>query len=804
MLKWLINLLPRRFRLQRRKWEKVLVEKKVQPAAIREDFMPFGPLLWVVFFLALPVTSICFSGKAPLRFHVAPGQIISTPIAAEFPFSYESDIQTRRLRERKTMRIAPVYKLDLEQLQQFQRQIFQLELDINAFEEQWPAENSQEIRQVQINAFLDTLNHRYGFGLTEGDLGAILGNSTVASRRYLWNEGLDVLRLVLQEGIVDSALQTSALSQRSYFMNLDLARESEGKNLRTQEDALLYLRIHLGALDERRHLTSALFHVLRHGIYPNLTYDREKTDEKKAIIEATVKSVLVNVDEGEIIVGAGAPVGAAELEKLRAYRQNLQLRSTSFLGIFHLRWVQFLETFCILFCAALIVRTIYAKRQGRQLGTRILFLATMLIFNLLLLRAVAALWMLKPLNSHAIVFRVLPFMTPIFVGVILVSFELGRRGAMVFSLLLDIFFTLMIGKGLEFFSVTLLAMLLAVHQCHGAIYKSQILRIGTLSGLGLGFAIFWMTSFGDLEWKVGLAQALGATIFGLGNGLLAIVLLSPFERLFHLTSNLRLHELSDFNHKLLRQLQLYAPGTYHHSLMVANVAEQAAKEVGANSMLCRVAALFHDIGKITKPEYFIENQTEENPHEKKAPRISALIIKSHVREGMEVARASGIPPRVIQIMAEHHGNTLMQYFYDKARSQRIKTASQDGGEGGQESGEVEESFYRYDGPRPQSVEAAILMLVDSCEAASRSLQKVTPQSVESLVNAIFKIKTEDGQLDDCPITYRQINAIRGCIINSLVNVLHGRISYAPRTRSKKPGDGPTNLACLRNGGIGVS
>jgi putative nucleotidyltransferase with HDIG domain len=215
--------------------------------------------------------------------------------------------------------------------------------------------------------------------------------------------------------------------------------------------------------------------------------------------------------------------------------------------------------------------------------------------------------------------------------------------------------------------------------------------------------------------------------------------------------------------------------------MVASIAERAAKDVDANGLLCRVAALFHDVGKITKPEYFIENQIEDNPHAEKSPRISALIIKSHVREGLEVARSAGIPRRVTQIMAEHHGNTLMQYFYDKAELEMQDQSLPSDDSSAQDCGEVDESFYRYDGPRPQSIEAAILMLVDSSEAASRSLQRITPQNVENLVNSIFKAKIDDGQLDDCPITYRQVHIIRKSVILSLVNMLHSRISYAPRT-----------------------
>ncbi|MDR2577018.1 MAG: HDIG domain-containing protein [Puniceicoccales bacterium] len=766
-----------------------------------EEQISVRRLLWAIIPLSLIVSMICFSGQAPMRFHVVPYQVLSVPIVADFPFSFESTIQTKRLQERKTLRVAPVYKLELERLQQFQKQIAQLEKDINAFEEQWPPQSEKEVRQSQISVFLETVNRRYGFGLLESDLSALLNGTTVASRHYFWNEGINVLRLVMQEGVVDSGW-TSDGGQHSYFVGLDILGtpgETEKNSLRTQEDALLYLRIHLGALDERRNITNALFHIFRHGVYANLTFDREKTEEKKALVSSLVKPVVVNVEEGEIIVNAGTPADGLELEKLHAYRQQLQQHSTTIFGVQNMRLEQVLETFCIFFCAAMIVRTLYAQRQGGQLGTRLLFLASLLVANLLLLRLTTSLWTMRQLAHNVIVFRALPFLLPIFAGVILVSFELGRRGAVIFAVLLDIFLTLMIGKNLDFFAINLFAMLLAVQQCHRALFRSQILYIGVFSGVGLGIAAFWLATFGgEFRWMEGFVQALAAIISGCANGICAIALLSPLERMFHLTSNLRLQELSDFNHKLLRQLQLYAPGTYHHSLMVASVAEQAAKDVGANDLLCRVAALFHDIGKMTKPEYFIENQTEENPHTLKAPRVSALIIKSHVREGMELARIAGIPRRVIQTMIEHHGTTLMHYFYQKAQQQ----AQAESKKLEEENWEpVDESFYRYDGPRPQSVESAILMLVDSCEAASRSLPKVTPKSVDDMVRTIFQNKIEDGQLDNCPITYWQIATIRKSVSSSLANILHGRVSYAPHIRSGihrsgKKVDGPTKIAVL--------
>jgi putative nucleotidyltransferase with HDIG domain len=694
---------------------------------------------------------------------------------AEFPFVYESAIQTQRQRERKALQVAPVYKLIMDRFQEFRRQVIQLESYLNSFDKDW----AQDIMAEERASRLTELNHRFGFALTEGDLRALLEDSSPATRRYLIGESLDILQIVMSDGIIDFAAPSPAASEpRNYFLNLDLAEETVGRNLRTQEDALLYLRIHLGALDERRHVTGALFHILRHGIYPNLAYDREKTDERKIQASNSVRPVSVTVENGETIVPANSPASSLDLERLRAYRAQLQKRDPSLAGINPARLGQFWETLSILLCATILFQSICRSRRDDQLGTRMLLLASILAANLLLFRFEASFWALPGLAAHPRLFQVLPFLSPLFVGVILVSLLLGRRSGVTFAILLDIFFTLMIGKDLSFFVYVLLAMLLVVYQCRLVTFKSQILRVGTLSGLLLGLGAFWISGIAKLRWETGLIQALGALASGLANGLLAIFFLSHCERLFHLTSNVRLQELSDFNHRLLRQLQLYAPGTYHHSLMVASLAEQAAFELGANGPLCRVAAYFHDVGKISHPEYYIENQTDGNPHAEKSSRISALIIKGHVRDGVEIARSAGIPIRVTQLMAEHHGTTRMEYFYGQAK-QHYEKIHGDGGE-------VDEGAYRYDGPRPRSLEAIILMLVDSCEAASRSLRKITPQSVEHLVHSIFQSKIEDGQLDDCAITFQQVRILKKSIATSLVNMLHSRIGYAPWSREKPP------------------
>ncbi|HLS28804.1 MAG TPA: HDIG domain-containing protein, partial [Opitutales bacterium] len=234
-----------------------------------------------------------------------------------------------------------------------------------------------------------------------------------------------------------------------------------------------------------------------------------------------------------------------------------------------------------------------------------------------------------------------------------------------------------------------------------------------------------------------------------------------------------------------------APGTYHHSLVVANLSENAANAIGANGLLCRVCAIFHDIGKIIKPEYFIENQREGiNPHNDRSPSFSALVIKSHVKDGVDLAVNYKLPRVVIDVIRQHHGTSLIQYFYHQAKQKELaESEPSDGTPPARDVDKVSESTYRYDGPKPQFRESAIIFFADAVEAASRTLKKATPQSIAELIDKIVTSRIEDGQLDECPLTLQEIAEIKKSFAFSLVNMLHNRIEYPREGQDDKSGNG---------------
>jgi putative nucleotidyltransferase with HDIG domain len=259
-----------------------------------------------------------------------------------------------------------------------------------------------------------------------------------------------------------------------------------------------------------------------------------------------------------------------------------------------------------------------------------------------------------------------------------------------------------------------------------------------------------------------------------------------FEHAFQITTDISWLEASDLNHPLLRRMTIEAPGTYHHSLVVANLAEAAAEAIGANATLCRVCAYFHDVGKLVKPEYFTENMNfERNPHEDLAPTMSALIIVAHVKEGVDLALKYKLNQRIIDIIQEHHGTSLVYYFYKRALQQH-----EDARAGGKimnlrehDIPEVREESFRYSGPKPQTKESAIVSLADAVESASRSLEKPTPAKIEQLVNDIIDQRVADHQLDECDLTLSDIRIIADRFRFTLMTMLHSRIAY-PKQESK--------------------
>jgi putative nucleotidyltransferase with HDIG domain len=326
--------------------------------------------------------------------------------------------------------------------------------------------------------------------------------------------------------------------------------------------------------------------------------------------------------------------------------------------------------------------------------------------------------------------------------------------------------------------------------------RSRLVRAGFFVGLAtwllaLTFGhipVPWDFFSSTVDWPTLGLESVAAVGSSILTALIVSGALPILETAFRLTTDISWLEAADLNHPLLRRLTIEAPGTYHHSLVVANLSESAAEIVGANPTMCRVCAYFHDIGKLVKPEYFTENmRAGRNPHDELAPTMSALIIIAHVKEGVDLALKHKLNQRIIDVIQEHHGTSMVGYFHKRALQQQ-----EDARQGGkimnireEDIPEVREESFRYSGPRPQSREAGIISLADAVESASRCLEKITPNRLEQLIHDIIEKRIIDGQLDECDLTMREIRAIADNFAYTLTNMLHSRIAY-PADAAARP------------------
>lgn len=318
--------------------------------------------------------------------------------------------------------------------------------------------------------------------------------------------------------------------------------------------------------------------------------------------------------------------------------------------------------------------------------------------------------------------------------------------------------------------------------------RSRLLTSGVYLGI---FATGMMIFFGQMPMamtKGREALTMAAPLFcGILSVMVAGAVLPAFESLFHRTTAISWLELGDLNHPLMKRLSMEAPGTYHHSLVVANLAEAAAESIGANATMCRVCSYFHDIGKLTKPEYFIENMDpENNPHDDLTARMSALVLIAHVKDGVDIAIKHGLNSAIIDVIEQHHGNSLVYYFYRRAIEQKkeaLKLVEEDKARQ-DDVPDVSEDGFRYPGPRPQFKESAIISLADAVESASRTLAKPTPNRVEQLVDDIVRNRLLDHQLDECDLTLAELNEVKASFVKTLMSMMHSRIKYPKETQDK--------------------
>ena len=476
----------------------------------------------------------------------------------------------------------------------------------------------------------------------------------------------------------------------------------------------------------------------------NYFFDQSKTDE--AIKEALKGVSKVMIKKNQIIVKEGEPITQKQINILTELGLIGEDISKDYI------YTYIILFFYVLFL--LILQYIYMKNENNKIlnNTKLVFL--ILLLNLLSL-IIARVFTLVSV-----------FLIPIACTPILMTVFLGSKISIIINSFNLLFIGIIIGFDPQIILVAIVANIISsltlkqVNQRNDILYSTAYLAVSSAI-IVLSSGILLSNNIKRILIDVALATG-GAFI----SGILAMGLLPFLESSFNLVTNMKLLELSNPNNLLLKRLLMEAPGTYHHSIMVANLAEVAAEEVGANPMLVRVGAYYHDIGKIKRPFFFGENQLGGvNPHDKISPALSTTIIISHVKDGVELAKEYDVPTIVTDMIAQHHGTTLVKYFY-----YTLKNNSEN-------PDLIKEDDFRYPGPKPQTKEAAIIMMADSVEAAVRSIQEPTLDKIEAMVNNIIKDKLNSNQLNECDLTFKDLEVIKACFLKVLKGIYHHRIEY---------------------------
>ena len=483
-------------------------------------------------------------------------------------------------------------------------------------------------------------------------------------------------------------------------------------------------------------------------LMPNFIYDEEKTASAIKERVDSIDDVIVQINAGETVLKKGSTVTKSDIEKLKKLGIYGELSNSPLI----LGNIFFLVIISTLFFITVRKFLFYEVLKKSYYFSTIMAVAGYLIIA-------------RFTRSE------LFFLLPIDALFLLLGILVSEKYTLIISSFV-IFYSLGF-KGVDqlFFMTSVTSLVGCIYGLQKIKNRAHLINAGLYLGLlksviCIGILLVSRSDF--ITIAVFSSQLFFSGVF---SGMLTIALLPYFERTFNILTNMKLLELGDLSHPLLRQLAVNAPGTFQHSMMVATLSENAADAIGADATFARVAAYYHDIGKMKRPNFYVENQHDGiNPHESLSPSLSTLIITAHTRDGIEMAKEYKIPKEIRDIMTEHQGTTLLAYFYNKAKK---------------EIPNINENDYRYEGPKPRTKESAIIMLADSIEAAVRSLDEKTPTSIEKMLRKIIAGKIEDNQLSEADLTFKEIEIIIKTFTKVLMGIHHVRIKYPEIKKGNK-------------------
>ena len=722
---------------------------------------------------AVAATSIVLSGRRSLNW--VAGQTIHQPITAQVPFSFEDSTRLDQLRQRARAETPSFYRTNT-------KPIDDVTAELRHFYEAGKAAENFEAFTAAAEGAGWTVSQRIYDELRRlaDDAGGQRYNTKVEKLRSAMADEYTALPRV-NEGrqpastvefvrvLASDSVETSPESEGGLEVNaLDLIFTTQTRVLEGRASRLA----EVFGYPLSKAVADMVLGALQSG--PILQFDKARTEEAMLAAANAVGAVTVTYERGQPIIeprsGDGLVLTDEHIALLRrhadAYRTHL---TSDHPGAAELRQQQFLQNLGTAAIVTMLTLGLFAyvgQHQPRvlQVMTRTVALMGLILITMLIVRTIATRWGYQEL-----------LVAPVLAAGSIVAIAYDRRFALGVMVIATTLIVLAGGGDFGLMIMTVLGLAVTTLMLAEIRTRTRIIKTGLLAGLLVGAASL---AFGLINLQEP-GFALNRALWALGGVVVSATFVQatlPFiESAFGIATALTLLEWRDASRALLQRLAREAPGTYNHSLVLSTMAETACTDIGANGLRTAVGALYHDIGKIQKADYFAENQEAAiSRHDKLSPTMSLLIIVGHVKDGLEMAKEYGLPRALHPFIAEHHGTTLVRFFHHAATEQQPRIAS------GKHDRQVAESEFRYPGPKPRSRETAVLMLCDSVEGAVRSLPEPTAGRIETIVHQIVTDRLNDGQFDDCDITLKELHAVEESLVKSLCRFYHGRVAY-PKT-----------------------
>ena len=720
-----------------------------------------------------------------------PGDIVEQDIKAPQDFFIEDKTATDAIRQKAADKVLTVYDHDPRIVRQLiekirkafddRRQSIQL-LDTQNAATQPPASNPQHLN---------------------GDLKVALDNELMAQKPAFETElGIEIsqgaYKVLITENFSETIsepitrilveIYSNGVVANKELLLKDNDRGITMRNVVTQkEKAVTALRQYYGpdqartmvrvvaepfVKDMSYNLVNLIVDMCQRLVQPNITLNRNETEKRKESAIQGIKPIMYKFKAGEMLIREGERINENHMLVLQALDSQIEDRHIASVALG-----------AALVTAALILMVYVLYLRGSRHGTlntnrNILFLSLVLVMVLI----ISKMWVFfSATHSYGLPLKMstasVVFSVPAATGAMIVCIFLGLETALPFSLVASVCLAMLFGNRIEAIIFLLISNAMGAYWVQHCRERKVFITAGLKLGL-LNICLAVVTNVYAAEFLNLKMLADGALAFfsGLASAIITIGVAPLMEMAFHYTTDITLLELANLDRPILRRLMLEAPGTYHHSVIVGSLVEAAAAEIGANPLLAKVCGYYHDIGKVKKPLYFIENQANgKNKHDKLAPSMSSLILIAHIKDGIEIAKQNKLGQAIIDTIQQHHGTSLISYFFNKAK--QLKGAEA-----------VKTDDFRYPGPRPQTIETGLVMLADVVEAASRTLENPTPARIQGLVQHLINKIFSDGQLDNCELTLKDLHSIAKTFNKILNGIHHHRIEYSD-TPTKENGKG---------------